>query len=528
MATPAASGHAAGGPEDIILRAEGITKVFPGTVALDGVDFNVRRGQVNALIGENGAGKSTLMKILAGVEQPTRGRVVLDGEAIQLSSPRDAARYGIAIIYQELNLFPNLSVADNIFAGRELRGRYGTVNYKAQEQIALELLQRLEEPISPRALVEELRVGQQQAVEIAKALAQDVRILIMDEPTSALSAAEVRVLFRIIAELKAAGVSIIYISHKLDELIEVADQITVLRDGKVVAEAPAGPVTIPWIVEKMVGRRPEALYHKENHVQPEVLLRVESLTLMHPHVPNRHVLDHVSFALRAGEILGFYGLMGAGRTELLECLLGGYPAARGSIWLAGRPVTARTIGERIGHGLALVPEDRQRHSIVPTQSVKENITLASLRRYLKWGFLSRRSEAASVRRSIESLSIKVASPQQPITSLSGGNQQKVVVARVLLTSPRVLLMDEPTRGIDVGAKGDMFRIMNDLAGQGFGILFVSSELNEVLAMSDRVLVMSRGRITAEFDRADATEAALVAACALGHGAASTKEGLGSE
>lgn len=359
-------------------------------------------------------------------------------------------------------------------------------------------------------------MGQQQLVEIAKALAQDIRILIMDEPTSALSSSEAAVLFRIIEELKSRGVSIIYISHKLEEVLEIADYITVLRDGFVVAEAPADSVDINWIIQNMVGRHPDTFYQRVEHPIGDPILVARHLTLPHPVLVDRFLLDDVSLELRSGEILGLYGLMGSGRTELLECLAGRHPEATGEVWLDGVPLAKRTIGQRIQRGLVLIPEDRQRDGIIQTLSVATNMTLASLWSYFQGLFLELFRERGSVREMIRELSILVADPNQLITSLSGGNQQKVIVAKALLTAPRVLLMDEPTRGIDVGAKSEIFRIMSSLAAEGYGILFVSSELSEVLAMSDRIIVMSKGCITAEFSRSDASEAALVAASAVGH------------
>jgi len=513
MGQAVAPGQAAA--PDVILRAQHITKVFPGTLALDKVDFNVYRGKVNVLVGENGAGKSTLMKILAGVESPTDGKLLLEGKEVKFRSPLEATRHGIGIIFQELHLFPNLSVVENIFLARELTTRGGLIiDTKTQEKRARELLERLEQPIDPKAMVGDLRLGQQQIVEIAKALAQDVRILIMDEPTSALSASEVAVLFRIIRDLKAHGVSIIYISHKLEELLQIGDYLTVLRDGRVQAEAPASVVDVPWIIEKMVGRSLATFFHRENHSVHDELLRVDKLCLPRP--GGGFFVDNVTFSLRAGEILGIYGLMGAGRTELFECLIGLHPEAYGDIYLAGKKVTAQTIAERIEQGLVLIPEDRQRAGLIPTMSVASNMTLASLSKFTKGFYLLSSVEKASITRMIKELSIKVANPQNLIASLSGGNQQKVIVGKGLLTAPRVLLMDEPTRGIDVAAKADMFEIMSKLANQGFGVLFASSELKEVMAMADRILVMSKGRITGEFERANATEEALVAASAVGH------------
>ncbi|HAF62708.1 MAG TPA: sugar ABC transporter ATP-binding protein [Anaerolineaceae bacterium] len=500
--------------EDVILTTEKITKVFPGTVALEDVSFHVHRGKVNVLIGENGAGKTTLMKILAGVEQPTSGKIYLNGKEIHPRSPLDANRHGIGIIYQELNLCANLSVVDNIFLAREIT-KSGLLNQKIQKQRARELISKLEQKIDPEELVADLRIGQQQIVEISKALAQDVKILIMDEPTSALSAAEVEVLFRIIRELTSRGVSIIYISHKLEELLQIGDYITVLRDGRKVAEDKSENVNIRWMIEKMVGRNPAALFTRKERKLGNVLLKVEDLTL--PRLGGGYLLDHVSFTLREGEILGFYGLMGAGRSDLVDCLAGARPQATGSIWLNGEPVTTSTISGRIHSGFVLVPEDRQRYGLVPTLSVGHNILLASLQKYLKGTLLDHKKEKAATDSKIKDLSIRVADPQQLITSLSGGNQQKVVVAKGLLTEPKILLLDEPTRGIDVGAKSEIFEIMNRMAGQHYGVIFVSSELKEVLAMSDRILVMSKGKITGEFTYSEATEEKLVTASAIGHG-----------
>lgn len=500
--------------ENVILTAENITKVFPGTVALEDVSFNVRKGKVNVLIGENGAGKSTLMKILAGVERPTSGKILLDGREIHLHSPLDANRLGIGIIYQELNLCANLSVVDNIFLARETT-RNGLIAHTSQKERARELIKRLEQKIEPDELLGDLRLGEQQIVEIAKALSQDVRILIMDEPTSALSAAEVEILFRVIRELKSRGVAIIYISHKLEELLQIGDYITILRDGHKVAEEEAKNIKVPWLIEKMVGRNPAALFTRKERQLGDVLLKVENMTL--PRVGGGYLLDHVSFELREGEILGFYGLMGAGRSDLVDCLAGARPQATGNIWLDGKPVVATTISDRIESGFVLVPEDRQRYGLVKTLSVMDNMLLASLKRYIKGIFLVRRQEKSATDQQIKELSIRVANPLQPITALSGGNQQKVVVAKGLLTHPKVLLLDEPTRGIDVGAKSEIFEIMNRLATQKYSVIFVSSELKEILAMSDRILVMSKGAITGEFSHQEATEEKLVVASAIGHG-----------
>jgi len=500
--------------DDVILRAEHITKVFPGTVALDDVTFHTYRGKVNVLVGENGAGKSTLMKILAGVEEPTHGEMILEGQPVRFRDTLESSARGIGIIYQELDLFPNLSIFENIYIARELM-QGPTIDNREELKRTVALLERLEHPMDPHTLVGDLRLGQQQIVAIAKALAQNVRILIMDEPTSALSQTEVTVLFRVINDLKSRGVSIIYISHKLEELLQIGDYLTVLRDGKLQAEALVCEVDLGWIIEKMVGRNPVDLFTQQEHEIGGELMRVENMSLGRP--GGGLFVDDVSFTLHTGEILGIYGLMGAGRTEFFECLAGLHPEAVGSIYLNGKKVTSPEIEDRIRHGMVLIPEDRQRVGLVPTLSVSANMTLASLRKYTARGVLSFKDELENAIRMIKELTIKVSSPQQPITALSGGNQQKVVVGKGLLTEPKVFIMDEPTRGIDVAAKSDMFQIMNNLASQGYGVLFATSELKEILNMADRILVMSKGKITGEFTREEATEEALVTASAIGHG-----------
>jgi erythritol transport system ATP-binding protein len=449
------------------------------------------------------------------VQSPTSGKILLDGNEIKPRSPLEATRLGIGMVFQELNLCANLSVVDNIFLARETTGKNGLIAHRLQKERASQLLGKLEQIIDPDELVSGLRIGKQQIVEIAKALSQDVRILIMDEPTSALSAAEVEVLFRVMRELKSSGVAIIYISHKLEELLQIGDYVTILRDGRKVAEEEIKNINVTWMIENMVGRNPATLFTRKERELGDVLLKAENLTL--PRAGGEYLLDHVSFELRQGEVLGFYGLMGAGRSDLLECLTGARPQATGSVWLDGKQVTTKTISGRIQSGFVLVPEDRQRDGIVPTLSVMDNMLLASLKKYLKGLFLTPSEEKAATHSQIKNLSIRVASSHQPITALSGGNQQKVVVAKGLLTHPKVLLLDEPTRGIDVGAKSEISEIINQLAEQKYGVIFVSSELKEILAMSDRILVMSKGKITGEFTHQEATEEKLVAASAIGHG-----------
>lgn len=514
QALTTASPEAGASPDRVVLRAENVKKVYPGTVALDNVNFDVYHGKVNVLVGENGAGKSTLMKILAGVEQPTSGQIFLEDKEIRLHNIREATAQGIGIIFQEMSLCPNLSVVENIYLAREVT-RGPAIDQKTQKERTRELVHRLEQNIDPDTPVGDLRIGQQQIIEIARALAEDVRILIMDEPTSALSNAEVEVLFRVINDLKSRGVSIIYISHKLDELLQIGDYVTVLRDGKLVQTARAADISVAWIIEKMVGKQPAALFAHTGHEVGEVLLKVHDLTLPRP--GGGYVVDHVSFDLHAGEILGLYGLMGAGRSDLVDCLAGARPECSGKIWLKDRPIRGATVPERIQEGIVLVPEDRQREGLVQTMSVHDNILLASLKSYLTGFYLAPKKEKDAVKDMVKRLSIRVANVSQPITSLSGGNQQKCVVAKALLTAPKVLMLDEPTRGIDVGAKSEIFEITSRLAEQGYGVIFISTELKEVLAMSDRILVMSKGAITGEFTRAEATEEKLVAASAIGHG-----------
>lgn len=500
------------------MRAEHITKVFPGTTALDDVTFDVQEARVNVLVGENGAGKSTLMKIIAGVEQPTDGRLLIDGSRVALPSISVAAEHGIGIIFQELNLCTNLTVLDNLFLAQE-RTRAGSIDRAAERKIARELLERLGQDIDLDELVVNLRVGQQQIVEIAKALTRDVRVLIMDEPTSALSQAEVHGLFRIIEDLKTRGVSIVYVSHKLEELLQIGDHITVLRDGRIVADAEAATVDVAWIIEQMVGRSPASLFSRREHEPGEVLLRVKDATL--PRLGGGYLVDHISLELHAGEILGFYGLMGAGRSELMEVLAGARADASGEVVLGDVELGHASVADRIEAGIVLVPEDRKTDGLVPALSVAHNMVLASLGKYLNGFYLSRTRERTAVEGMIEGLHVRVADPANNIDSLSGGSQQKVVVAKGLLTEPRVLILDEPTRGIDVGAKSEIFEIMSRLASEGYGILFVSSELKEVLAMSDRILVLSKGAIVAEFQGDRVSEEDLVNASAIGHGGAMT-------
>lgn len=490
------------------------TKVYPGTIALKEVDFDLRMGAVNVLVGENGAGKSTMMKVIAGVERLTHGRIEMDGKKVDFRSTEDAARHGIGIVFQELNLFPNMTVAENIFITRE-KTRFGIdIDRAAQRQMTRDLMRRLEHDIDPDTLVGDLKVGQQQIVEIAKSLAQDARILILDEPTSALSAAEVEILFRVIDDLRSDGVGIVYISHRLEELIRIGDYITVLRDGTITGAQSMAGVDIPWIVSNMIGQASKDFAKEVEHDFGDEIFRAEHIS-----AANRHGgfdVDDVSLSLRAGEILGVYGLMGAGRSELLECIIGQNRHYAGDIFVDGQKLKARTVAGRIAKGIALIPEDRKQDGLVQILSIRENMTLSSLPAFTQGFHMSLRREAKAVQDFVRRMTVKIASPEHEVSSLSGGNQQKVVISKALMTNPRILLMDEPSRGIDIGAKAEVFRVMRKLAADGLGIIFVTSDLEEVISLSDRIIVMSNGRITGEFTRAEASETALIAASVKGH------------
>lgn len=493
----------------IVLRAERITKTFPGTVALQDVDFLVHDGAVNVLIGENGAGKSTLMKILAGVERPSQGTITMEGKPVSFSSVRDAASKGIGIVFQELNLCPNLTVTENIFLGRDMTRGGVHIDRAAQRNKARALLKRLEADIDPDAPVANLMIGQQQLVEIAKALAEDARVLIMDEPTSALSAAEVEVLFRVIGELKRSGVAIIYISHRLEELIRIGDFFTVLRDGRLQAAAPRADVTIPWIIRQMLGS--DQIVSRRPPARPagDAVLTVAGLSV--PRRGGGFAVENISVSFRAGEITAIYGLLGAGRTELFESLYGIRGEAVGSVKLGGREVGAEDVPHRLKAGIILVPEDRQRDGLVQNLSVGANLGLSSLKRFTRFFSIARQIEAPMLKEMVARLRIKTASVDAPITSLSGGNQQKVVIGRSLLTEPTVLLLDEPSRGIDIGAKAEVFNTMRELADAGMAVVYTTSDLKETHAVADRILVMAYGRITADLAAKAATDEALVLA-----------------
>lgn len=492
---------------EVIFEARGVQKRYPGTVALKSVNYRVYRNRVNVLIGENGAGKSTLMKILAGVERPDEGELLLEGTPIEVRSPRDAATHGIAIVHQELCVLPNLDLAENIFAGRE-PVRYGIiVDQAVQDRRSSKALRRLRATFNIHTKAGYLSLGSRQLVEVARTLDQGARVLILDEPTSALSNAEAENLFQVIAELKSAGVTIIYISHRLNELLHLGDDFTVLRSGKIVGETSREAVSREWIVQRMSGKdiRVEAARSRSVTDQSTVL-SVQGISLPPSRGEDKFQaqLCEVGFELRKGEILGIYGLLGAGRTELLECVAGVRPISSGRILVDGKDASLATVRDATARGIRLVPEDRQNDGLFPELSVRENITFGMRKRAL----IHRRAEDARARLIARELNISVGDFELPVAPLSGGNQQKVLIARCLLCSPKVLLLDEPTRGVDVGAKAEIYQILRNLADRGLSILFTSSEIEETRALGDRALVLCQGRISATLSRSELTDQAL--------------------
>ena len=494
--------------ESVMLEAREITRRYPGTVALKSVNFRVYRNRVNVLIGENGAGKSTLMRILAGVEHADEGELLLEGRRIDLRSPRDAAREGIGIVHQELSILPNLDIAENIFAGREPT-RAGVVLDRATEVTRSEAaLRRLRHPMNVGTPADQLSLGRRQVVEVARAIDQNAKILILDEPTSALSNAETESLFKVIAELKRAGVTIIYISHRLHELLHIGEFFTVLRSGRVVGEATRAEVSRQWIVERMSGRSESNDIAAAVQSGPE-LLRVRDLELAASSAgeDSQSPLHDVGFTLNKGEILGIYGLLGSGRTELLEALAGVRARLAGEISLNGDLLRLQSAPDAVKAGIFLVPEDRQRDGLFPELSIRENITLGAWRGFL----VDRADQEAQARGLVAELRIAAKDLELPVTTLSGGNQQKVLIARCLMRSPVLLLLDEPARGVDVGAKAEIYAILRRLANQEIGVVFTSSEIEETRILADRVLVLCQGCISAELSRAELSDEALFAA-----------------
>ncbi len=494
---------------DIILEFKNVTKRFPGVVALKEASFHVRRGEIHGICGENGAGKSTLMKILSGVYPfgTYEGSVVFNGEELKLgnSSIREATQKGIAIVYQELTLIPTTTVGENVFLGRE-PVENGTINWDKLYADTQAILTKYQLDIAPQETVKKLGVGKMQMVEIAKALSEDAKVLILDEPTSALSEAEVEKLMGILRGLKEHGVTCIYISHKLEEFFKITDTVTVLRDGKVITTQPTQDLNIETLVNYMVGREMQERFPKGNRSPGEVILEVEDLHALDPDDSSREIIKGVSFSLRKGEILGIAGLMGSGRTELVMTIFGEYgKITQGKIKLEGREVKFNNSHEAMLNGISLVPEDRKRHGLVLIQSILRNISLANLDQFASFFRIDDIAELKESLSFAKSLSIKAPNLHAPADSLSGGNQQKVVISKWLMSKPKVLIMDDPTRGIDVGAKYEIYKLMNDLAENRIAIIMISSELEEVLGMSDRIMVMCEDKSVGMLEITDATQ-----------------------
>jgi rhamnose transport system ATP-binding protein len=481
-----------------ILKMTNISKNFAGVQALKGVQFDLYPGEVHAILGENGAGKSTLIKVITGVHQPNEGEIYLNGQQVHFANPLEARQQGIAAIYQEPSLFPDLDIAENIFVGRQPMGGVKQVDWRTMYREASALLDSLGVELNPKTRARDLSVAQQQMVEIARALSVHAKILIMDEPTSSLTLAEVDDLFRIVRQLREAGTAIVFISHRLEDLFQLADRVTVLRDATYVDTRPMAGVNTELLIQLMVGRTLSDLFPKIEVEAGQVALKVKDLSLT-------GVFNHVSFELRKGEILGMAGLVGAGRTDVASCIFGISPASGGKIEIDGQAVRITSPRQAMDLGLAYVPEDRQHHGLVLPMSIAHNITLPRLNEFASTGWIKNGPENQAAQDSAVQMEVKASSIWQKGKELSGGNQQKVVLAKWLATNPRILILDEPTRGIDVGTKAAVHGLMSQLASQGLAILMISSELPEILGMSDRILVMREGRITAELSRAEATQ-----------------------
>jgi inositol transport system ATP-binding protein len=499
-----------------LLRMTLISKRFPGVQALDDAGLEVLPGEIHALLGENGAGKSTLIKILSGAQQPDSGTIEFGGQGVTFVSPHDAQRRGIVTIYQEFTLTPNMTIAENVFIGRE-PGLGVFVNWRKMASETRAITKRLGLELQPMSIVRGLSVAEQQMVEIARALSMKSRLIVMDEPTSALSSNEVEKLFRIIRELKAQGLSIIFVTHRLEEVIQICDRYTVLRDGRLVGSGAIADTTVDGIIRLMVGRQVNALFaHRQRTPAGDVVLAVEGLNRRgNAQDQNANVLADVGFEVRRGEILGVAGLVGAGRTEMARAVFGADPFDSGRVFVDGRQVQIRSPQDAIRHGIGLVPEDRKQQALFLALAVRINLSMASHQRIMRWGvFMDETAERAMVEEYRKKLNIRMASPEQLIASLSGGNQQKVTLARWLALRPKVLIVDEPTRGIDIVAKVEVHNLLFEMARSGIAVVAISSELSEVLAISDRIITMREGRVSGEIKGEDATEEVLMSMMTL--------------
>ncbi len=489
---------------EYILELRNITKTFPGVKALDNVRFQLKRGEIHALMGENGAGKSTFIKIITGVHQPDSGEVILDGNPVSFATPNDAQAAGIAAIYQHVTCYPDLSVTENIFMGHEKTGAFGRLLWDEMHAEAERLLGRLNATFSPKETMGALSVAQQQMVEIAKAFSQNARIIIMDEPTAALTKRESEELYRITEQLRDDGVSIIFISHRFEDMYRLASRVTVFRDSSYIGSWDVDGITNHDLIVAMVGREITQLFPTKTNVVGDEIFRADGLG-------KAGYFADINFTLHKGEILGFTGLVGAGRSELFQSIFGIMPYDAGSIFVNGRQVDIKTPGEAMRNGVAYLPEDRQKQGLVLSWSIGRNISLPALSDYARRGIIREKAEIANSHSLSQRLTVKARSVHDPASSLSGGNQQKVVMAKLLNTNARILILDEPTKGVDIGAKSAMYDIIADLAANGYGIILISSEMPEVLGLCDRILVMKGGRITGRFDRANANQEAILEA-----------------
>jgi ribose transport system ATP-binding protein len=481
------------------LKMHGIGKRFPGVVALEGVDLVLARGKVHALMGENGAGKSTLIKIMAGVYGKDAGTIRIADREVELRSPRDALAEGIKVVFQEIALISEFTVAENIFLERHPVGKAGSIDWRRIRAESAALFERIGFDVDPAARTGDLPVSQQQMVEIARALAHEARIVVMDEPTSSLTPNEVALLFKVIRRLTDLGIAVVYVTHKLDEVFEIADEVTVLRDGRHISTKPIGEHTHDSLIQDMIGRRIENLFPRSwGHAKGDVALSVNGLS-------TDAKLKDVSFEARAGEVLGFFGLMGAGRTELAKAIVGFDPIRAGTVEIGGKPLRPHDTRSAVSLGIGLLTEDRKGEGLMLELPVQQNMSLAALKKFSRGGFVDEGREKAAVQDFVDRFRVRTPSLSQLIKNLSGGNQQKVLLARWLMRGLKVLVVDEPTRGIDVGAKSEIFALLDRLAGEGLAIVMMTSEMPELLGLSDRIVVMAEGRITATFDRTEATQ-----------------------
>jgi len=495
-------GNMAKNQDTPLLQMKGVSKSFPGVRALDKVDLTVYQGEVLALVGENGAGKSTLMKILSGIHRMDEGEILFEGNPVEIRNPLDSQKTGISIIYQELNLLNNLNIAENIFIGREPCMKNGLVDKRRAHKDTRALLDEVKLDIDTQTTVEKLSTAQKQMVEVAKALSFNARLIIMDEPTSSLTETETQTLFSIVRKLKARGVAIVFITHRMVEIFQIADRVSVMRDGMMITTLDAKKISESDIISAMVGREIGDLYVKEEAPVGDVAMEVTNLS-------TKSFLKDISFYVRSGEILGFAGLVGAGRSEVMRAVFGIDPRQSGSISIKGRKVSIRKTRDALKHGIGFVPEDRKEQALILNMTIKRNMSLAALDRVSRGWFIDKLKESGLVSKFIDLLRIKTPSAEQRVINLSGGNQQKVVIAKWMANEPTILILDEPTRGIDVGAKKEIHKLMSDLARQGVAIILVSSELPEVIGMSDRIMVMHEGRIKGELARRNVTQEAIM-------------------